>query len=505
MPGLAKKPAGRLLTLLLAAVAVLGAPVLAGKALAQNVLTHHADNRRSGAFVTPELSWERAASLVQQPGFAPRFDGNLYAQPLYWKPGNRPDGLFVVASESDTVTAIDAGTGAVVWTRRIGTPVPLSAFPCGNIDPLGVTGTPVIDQATGTLYVAAMTATPAGPRQKLFALSMADGAILPGWPVDVAEALRGLGQSFDSRVQNQRGALLLLNGTVYVPYGGFFGDCGDYHGWVVGVGARNPKQVAAWRTRARGGGIWAPGGIASDGQALYVTTGNTEGAAAWADGEAVIRLSPDLRRTDDKTSFFAPRDWRALDQRDADLGGSNPLLLDLPAGSGNQPTVLVLGKDQRAYLVDRRDLGGIGGAMAMETVARYPIRTSPAALGLNDTMLVAFQGRGAHCPAGGRGDLTVLRISAAPSAGIGTAWCGAMSGGGAPIVTTTDGTANPIVWIVGAEGDNRLHGFRGDTGDKLFTSAPLAGLRHFQTLIAADNRLIVGADGRLYAFLLPRP
>ena len=77
-------------------------------------------------------------------------------------------------------------------------------------------------------------------------------------------------------------------------------------------------------------------------------------------------------------------------------------------------------------------------------------------------------------------------------------------GAGAPIVTTTDGTANPIVWMLGAEGDNRLHGFRGDTGEALFTSSPLvAGLRHFQTLIAADDRLFVGADGRLYAFTLP--
>jgi Tfp pilus tip-associated adhesin PilY1 len=84
-----------------------------------------------------------------------------------------------------------------------------------------------------------------------------------------------------------------------------------------------------------------------------------------------------------------------------------------------------------------------------------------------------------------------------------TAWCGAVSGAGAPIVTTTDGSANPVVWMLGAEGDNQLHGFRGDTGEELFTGPPLAGLRHFQTLIAADDRLFIGADGRLYAFGLP--
>ena len=83
-----------------------------------------------------------------------------------------------------------------------------------------------------------------------------------------------------------------------------------------------------------------------------------------------------------------------------------------------------------------------------------------------------------------------------------TAWCAPLSGGGSPIATTTDGRANPIVWILGAEGDNRLHGYRGDTGEPLFVgpSQELAGLRHFQTLIATENRLYVGADGTIYAF-----
>ena len=81
-----------------------------------------------------------------------------------------------------------------------------------------------------------------------------------------------------------------------------------------------------------------------------------------------------------------------------------------------------------------------------------------------------------------------------------TAWCGAVRGRGAPMVTTTDGRSNPIVWIPGAEGDNRLHGFKGDSGEALFASEPLAGLRRFQTLIATDDRLYVGADGRVHAF-----
>jgi hypothetical protein len=179
------------------------------------------------------------------------------------------------------------------------------------------------------------------------------------------------------------------------------------------------------------------------------------------------------------------------------------LPLDLPSGGGAQPVVLALGKDERAYLLDRRNLGGIGGSLVAERVATYPIRTAPAAFPVDDGVFVAFQGRGAHCPSGQRGDLTTLKITGGKAPAVITAWCAGLDGAGAPIVTTTDRSANPIVWVLGAEGDNRLHGFRGDTGEALFTSAPLAGLRHFQTLIAADNRLYVGADGRLYAFAPP--
>jgi len=116
-------------------------------------------------------------------------------------------------------------------------------------------------------------------------------------------------------------------------------------------------------------------------------------------------------------------------------------------------------------------------------------------------MFLAFEGPGAHCPAPRRdNNLTVLQIHAGAPPSLATAWCGALSGEGSPIVTTTDGRSNPIVWILGAQGDERLHGYRGDTGEPLYTSDPMTGLRHLQTLLAAGDRLYVGADGRLYAF-----
>ncbi|HZU90892.1 MAG TPA: hypothetical protein VE993_16700, partial [Stellaceae bacterium] len=182
---------------------------------------------------------------------------------------------------------------------------------------------------------------------------------------------------------------------------------------------------------------------------------------------------------------------------DLDLGGSNPLPLDVPSGNGAQALILALGKDRRAYLLDRDDLGGIGGALAVATVARQRIITAPATYPAADGVFVAFEGRGLHCP---QGDLTVLKITAGTPPVIATAWCGALAGRGSPIVTTTDGSAEPIVWMLGAEGDERLHGYRGDTGAPLYESAPLDGLHHFQTLIAAPHRLYVGADDHLYAF-----
>ena len=214
---------------------------------------------------------------------------------------------------------------------------------------------------------------------------------------------------------------------------------------------------------------------------------------------------PDLRHEERPQDFFAPSDWRALDERDADLGGSNPLPFEAPSSAGSKPLVLTFGKDARAYLLDDNNLGGIGGSLISKTVSTGPVRTAPAAYPSADGVSVAFQGNGANCPTTqSGGNLTVLHIRAGSPPSLDTAWCGAFKGAGSPIVTTTDGRANPIVWIVGAEGDGLLHGYRGDTGEPLFTGGgsanAMTGLRRFQTLLAGGDRLFIGADGRVYAF-----
>jgi hypothetical protein len=177
----------------------------------------------------------------------------------------------------------------------------------------------------------------------------------------------------------------------------------------------------------------------------------------------------------------------------------------VPGAGGSAALVLALGKDARAYILDRNRLGGMGGELASETVSARAIRTAPSAYPAGDGVFVAFQGQGARCPAPDRGNgLTVLQIRAGSPLALTTAWCGALRGEGSPIVTTTDDHSNAIVWILGAEGDDRLHGFRGDTGEPLYTGGgpedAMPGLHHFQDLLATSDRLYVGADGRLYAF-----
>jgi outer membrane protein assembly factor BamB len=486
---------------LIAGIFTLALSPLVALAEDSSVLSYHGDNSRGGQYVIPPLSWEKARSLQPDRAFDARVTGSMYAQPLYWRPPGADTGMLFVATENDVVQAFDATTGKELWRRAVGRPAQASSLPCGNIHPLGITGTPVIDPATQAIYFDAAVERANGPRHEVFALSTKDGSTLPGWPIDVADALQKAGRHFDPRVQNQRAALTLLDDTLYVAFGGHFGDCGNYHGWVVGMSLRDPGKPVSFETRARGGGIWAPGGVSVAGNGLYFATGNTLGVSTWSDGEAVFRTGPDLHRSGEKKDYFAPSDWKALDAQDADLGGSNPLPLDIPGAGGSKALMLALGKDGKAYLLDRNNLGGIGGQLAAETVSDTEIVTSPAAYQVGDDVFVAFQASGAHCPQPGRGrDLTVLRVTAGPPPAMSTAWCGAFRGRGSPIATTMDGHSNPIVWMLGAEGDDRLHAFRGDTGEPIFASEPLSGLRRFQTPIATQDHIYIGADGRIYAF-----
>ncbi len=461
-----------------------------------NVLEYHGDAARSGNYVAPGLTFEAAQNVRRDLGFDGRMDGHVYAQPLYWRASGAAHGLLIVATESDMVDALDAASGRLVWRKVLGAPVPRSELPCGNIDPLGITGTPVIDAANGALYLDEMVRTQGGPEHLVFGLRLSDGAVLPGWPVNVREALASRGIRFIPDVQNQRAALALLDGRVLVGFSGHFGDCGDYHGIVLSVAANAPHEATGWSTRGAKGGIWAPGGITlADGSAFF-TTGNTVGATRWADGESVFRVGPTLARSNDPRDYYAPSNWKELDDADLDMSGVSPLPIDLPDGAHR---IVALGKDGDAYLLDRAHLGGIGGQIAITRVAGTRIITGPATYPGDGGDLVVFQSQRVLCPNGRA--VAGIGALAATARNIAPAWCAPLDGRGAPIVTTTDGRANPIVWVMGAEGDNRLHAYRGDTGQALLTGADrIDGLRRFATMLVAEGRLYVAADGRVVAF-----
>jgi hypothetical protein len=131
-----------------------------------------------------------------------------------------------------------------------------TSLPCGNIDLVGITGTPVVDAATRTMFFDAMTTPDGGATKKhlLFALSIDDGKTRPGWPSDVSMTAKFGAVAFDSAVQNQRGALVIVNRTLYVSYGGHAGDCGNYRGWVVSVPIDDPTAVGAWATGTQAAG-----------------------------------------------------------------------------------------------------------------------------------------------------------------------------------------------------------------------------------------------------------
>jgi hypothetical protein len=431
------------------------------------------------------------AGVHRDASFKPTIAGEVRAQPLFVDGGGGKD-LILVATEQNWVHALDTA-GAPVWSRQLAAPVSLHDLPCGGTDPLGITGTPIVDFSSRTLYVDAMTTPDGGPTKKhlVYALSVDSGKVVGGWPVDVSAAVPG----FVSAVQGQRGALALVAGNLLVPYGGHSGDCGKYHGWVVAIPVANPAGAKGWATMALKGGSWAVGGIASDGTSIFLSTGNTTGTATWGGGEAVIRLvaSGGPAFSGKTADYFAPPNWRDLDAKDGDVGASNPVLVDLP---GNSPPRLVfqIGKPTTAWLLDPANLGGVGGGVvAANNVTSGETCTAPVAYTTAIGTYVAFQ---APCPGGG--DITALKITPGTPPTIHSAWCATQNGGGALAVSTTGGQANFVVWGLGG---GRLHAFDGDAGATIFNGGgpmdSIGGVSRFQAPMIAKGYVYVAGHGQL--------
>jgi hypothetical protein len=460
------------------------------------VLQHHKNPSRDGLYVDAAFTKAAASKLHRDKTFMATVNGQVFAQPLYFEGGPGGKDLVIVATEQNEVTALDAATGSVVWQRKadvLGMPAatPMETGGCGNVHPLGITGTPIIDAFSRMLYFDTMTTS---GKHRIQALSVDDGSSPSGWPVDVSTVKAG-SVSFNSPPQSQRGALAIFGGNLYVPYGGHYGDCGDYHGWVVGVPLTNPAGAFAWATRGRAGGIWAPSGIAADDKAIYAATGNTMSASTWADGEAVIRLPADLKFSQADADYFAAMNWSALDNSDLDIGGVGPVLFSVPGATPSE-LAIGLGKDGKAYLLDRANMGGVGKPLASQSVASGQIITAAAAYTTAKGSFVVFKAYS--------GMLIALQITAEAPPKITMAWSANPSGYGSPMVTTTDGKTDSIVWYVGGGGDNKLRGYDGDTGIVVFdgggTDEQLPTVARFQTPIAAKGRIFVAAQNAVYAF-----
>jgi len=409
---------------------------------------------------------------------------------------------FPPLGSNPNIVAFDETTGSPVWTAHVGTG--------GD----GIRGTPVVDPDSRRVYVVT-----GGDPHVVRAISVDDGTEVTtgGWPVTLsATTLTASGQTFNSRDQNQRGALLLLNHILYIPFGGHFGDGGNYRGWIVAVDTADPTHFVGWTTQSARSGIWGSGGLASDGTYVFATTGDVKNVARSAsDSEEVLRVQGMAEFKRDPASVFVPTESPAWDATDFDFGASTPAFVPLPAGS-NPPSLLVApAKAGRLYVLDGSNLSSgtypaTGGELANLIVANpasESMYTSPtiytSASGLH-AVINAGDGAKTYCPGGGP-DSQEMIISVLLQPGktpIATeVWCAANAGGRKlnypPISTTTDDAGgNAIVWFMSG---GQLTAVDGDTGQKLVTTtgASCDMVPSMSFPIAVKNRIVVFALGHL--------
>jgi hypothetical protein len=462
-----------------------------------NVTQKNNNPSRDGHYIDAAFTPGNVANLIRDLNFNGTISGNVHAQPLYIEDG--PNGpMVIVVTASNNVYALDATDGTVIWQRTdIGTPV--TSGLCGApVNPFGIIGTPVVDLVSRSLFFNAMI-DGATKKHFVFSLNVDTGATNPNWPVDLNATATYQGIPFTSNVENERGALALVNGRVYVPFSGHLGDCGNYHGWVVGIAINNPSDVMAWATTAIGGGIWGHSGVASDGTNMFVITGNTFNTnQVWSGGEAIVRLQAGPTFTGNPTDFWAPTNWFQLDGGDTDLGGVSAMLIDVPDATPSQ-LVLATGKDGNAYLINRNNLGGITAPVRQLSVDGTLRGQSSATYTTGQGTYFVFRAGGSQIKA--------YKVTATNPPDIVAAWSASQSGQGSPWVTTTDGTNNAIVWVVGAEGDQKLHGYNGDTGAEIFAGGGanelMAGTRKWNSGIVARGSIYVANDNKVYKFNVP--
>ena len=337
---------------------------MAGVRAQTDVLTQHNNNARTGANTT---EFVLTPQNVNKARFGMLFrrvvDDQVYTQPLVATglsvQGGTRD-LVYVTTVNNSVYAFDANDAAAqepVWHVNFGTPADVNSADFGCLDmngKMGIVGTPVIDKEHGVLYVVALTsfgektAAASGFTQKLHALDLVTGADLPQSPVTIAA------EGFDPLLENQRPALLLANGRVYVAYSSHC-DKQPYHGFLFSYDELTLRQAGTFNTTPTGAqaSIWQSGqGPAADAQGnVYVVAGNGtwDGQANFS--ESFLKLSPELKLLD----WFTPTNHLVLDKRDWDLSSSGPTLIPgthLVIGGGKEGVLYSLNADALGHLGD---------------------------------------------------------------------------------------------------------------------------------------------------------
>lgn len=359
--------------------------------------TYHKDNGRSGD------ATDLAPVSTLSTAWHATLDGAVFGQPLVI--GSE----VMAATENDTVYGLDAATGAVRWKTNVGKPQPRSGLPCGDINPLGITGTMAYDSATGRVFAVAETV---GGHHTLVGINATTGA------VEVrANAESPRGTPLD---EQQRAALTVLNGRVYIAYGGLSGDCGNYVGSVVSLTTSGASPISFAVPTKREGGIWASGGAVVSGSELFYSVGNSSATSgAYDGGDAVISLSANtLARTD----FFAPTQWASDNAKDLDLGSASPALVGT--------FVTITGKRSTTYVLRPSHLGGIGGQLS--TAGSCGSFGGPSVVG-NTEYLACHSGSAKAITVNTNGTASVTwtakaSVNGSPTVGGGAVWI--VSGGG---------------------------------------------------------------------------
>ena len=402
-----------------------------------------------------------AVDTVRRAWTSRSLDGQLYGQPLVF------DHRVYVATESDTVYALSAGTGRVIWSAHLGRAVPAGRLPCGNIAPtVGITGTPVIDPARDEIFVVADEVLRGAPAHILVGLAAASGKT-------------ELRQDVDPRRANpaallQRTGLTIANNRVYFGFGGHYGDCGSYRGRLVGVPESGGKVTYFTVDSAPGesqGAIWMGGGApAVDSQGnLWVTTGNGSvhsGGHAYDHSDGLLEFSPSLRLL----QFFAPRHWASNNAQDLDLSTEPALLSD--------GEVVVAGKNQTVYLLSRAHLGGIGRQQAtLRTACGNDIDGGMAVTGTT-VFLPCLNG-------------TVAVKVTKPPHRLRLLWSSG-AGGGPPVL------AGGLVWTIGQNG--KIYGLSPANGKVRQVATLGVPANHFPAPAVAGGLLLATSAKNVVAF-----